>query len=131
MFIENQQHEDDGNWWVSMDNDKYGIRYWPKTLFTGLADVATEVEWGGEVSVDPEAKTIPEMGNGKFPLYDTKSSSYMLHVTVVDETRHNVNPTNTEKFKTCKEVYNVIDAGYQGDYFGHLILFGGPATPSI
>ncbi|XP_021866509.2 uncharacterized protein [Spinacia oleracea] len=111
-----------------MDNDKYGIGYWPKTLFTGLADVATQVEWGGEVSFDPEAKNIPEMGNGRTPLYDTKSSSYILHVTVVDEARHNVNPTNTEKFKTCQELYGVADAGYQGDYFGRLILFGGPAS---
>nr|XP_021860968.1 uncharacterized protein LOC110799993 [Spinacia oleracea] len=126
FFIDQQ---DDGNWWVSMDDDKYAIGYWPKTFFTGLANAATEVEWGGEVSFALEEKVLPEMGNGRFPLYDTKSSAFMQHVTVVDETLHNVNPTNTEKFKSCQALYGVIDAGYQGDYFGHLILFGGPLLP--
>lgn len=124
------QHEDDGNWWLSISDDKYGIGYWPKTMFTSLADVANQVEWGGEVGIyTQDSSIVPQMGNGRRAVYDTKYSSYYLHVTVVNEGHHNVNPEDTEKLQNFEQAYNVLDAGYQGDYFGRLIFYGGTNKP--
>ncbi|KAL9231915.1 hypothetical protein vseg_007076 [Gypsophila vaccaria] len=123
FFID--KHQDDGHWWLSTDDDKYAIGYWPKSLFGGLADHATQVEWGGVTSNPGIKLPLPEMGYGSSPDYNTAKSAFFQHVTVVDESFRNVNPDNTEKSWDCAG-YTSLDWGYQGDYWGRLIFYGGP-----
>ncbi|KAL2927005.1 Vacuolar protein sorting-associated protein 54 [Bienertia sinuspersici] len=126
LFID--KHEDTGDWWVSIDEDKYGIGYWPKSLFTGLSDVANQAEWGGEVGVHSGQKSypFPEMGSGRRAIYNTKRSAFFQHITVANEAHVSVNPEDTEKFYNWEPLYLSLDEGYQGDYWGRLIFFGGP-----
>ncbi|KAK9666637.1 hypothetical protein RND81_14G200000 [Saponaria officinalis] len=119
------QHQDDGHWWLSQGDGKSAIGYWPKTLFNGLADHATQVEWGGEVSNPGSTIPLAEMGYGQSPKYSSSKSAFFQHVTVVDESLHNVNPDGTEKHWNCAG-YTSLDWGYQGDYWGRLIFYGGP-----
>lgn len=119
------KHSDDGNWWLSIGPEKHLVGYWPKTLFTALAEVASQVEWGGEINNPGPTSPIPDMGNGLMADYDTKLSSYLEHVTVVDPNFQNVEPQDTEKSSSCPRLYSVLDAGYTGADFGRLMFFGG------
>ncbi|KAK9666633.1 hypothetical protein RND81_14G199800 [Saponaria officinalis] len=121
LFID--KHQDDGHWWLSQGDGKSAIGYWPKTLFSGLADHATQVEWGGEVRPDGTLP-VPQMGYGQPPHYSSSTTAFFQHVTVVDESLHNANPVSTEKYWNC--YYTSLDWGYQGDYWGRLIFYGGP-----
>ncbi|XP_048499744.1 uncharacterized protein LOC104890005 isoform X1 [Beta vulgaris subsp. vulgaris] len=121
------KHQDDGNWWLSLiGSSTFQVGYWPKELFASLREFATQVEFGGEINSGPLQIQLPEMGNGAKAVYDYKRSAFILHATVVDESFKNVNPQDTEKFTNCNEPYTVLDAGYQGDYAGRAIFFGGP-----
>ncbi|CAO2822869.1 unnamed protein product [Amaranthus hypochondriacus] len=120
------KHKDDGNWWVSMNEDKYAIGYWPKSLFTSLADFANQVEWGGEVNYAEDTPTLPEMGNGYQPKYDTELSAYYSHTKLIDANFQEINPpSNTVKDTNCNLKYLVIDSGFQAA-FTRVMLFGGP-----
>ncbi|CAO2822867.1 unnamed protein product [Amaranthus hypochondriacus] len=120
------KHNDDGNWWASIDEDKYAIGYWPKSLFTNLADFANQVEWGGEVNYPKDAPTLPEMGNGFQPKYDTESSAYYSHTKLIDANYQEIDPPkNTVKDINCNIVYPIINSGFQ-PAFTRVMLFGGP-----
>ncbi|XP_074293862.1 protein neprosin-like [Silene latifolia] len=92
-----EKHRDDGNWWLTVGSVKVG--YWPKNLFTALKDIANQVEYGGEIDDPGMVNPPPAMGNGRQATSDTKESSFIYQVTVVDESFNNVNPPDTESFE--------------------------------
>ncbi|XP_048498362.1 uncharacterized protein LOC125496804 [Beta vulgaris subsp. vulgaris] len=119
------KHQDDGNWWLSINNDKNLVGYWPKELFTTLTESANQVEWGGEIGNPGLLDPPTEMGNGMKASYDTSNSACIVHATVVDESFKNVNPQETLKVWDCESLYTVLDDGYQSEYLGRLIFYGG------
>ncbi|KAL2943292.1 Zinc metalloprotease RasP [Bienertia sinuspersici] len=124
------KRKDDGNWWVSIDNDKYGIGYWPKSLFTSLADHANQVEWGGEVYTKSSGEFVPEMGCGFNPDYNTNNAAFYSLTKLVDGGYNEIDPPrSTVKYANCPSGYTVQDMGYQGPDWGRIILFGGPKNP--
>ncbi|KAG9441275.1 hypothetical protein H6P81_017129 [Aristolochia fimbriata] len=52
----------DGNWWLVINGDK-SVGYWPAELFSGLADHAKNMHWGGFVNGLPYLPS-PPMGSG-------------------------------------------------------------------
>ncbi|XP_021834934.2 uncharacterized protein [Spinacia oleracea] len=124
------KHQDDGNWWLSVTYDKEPIGYWPKQLFTSLADVAGKVEWGGEVyDFGPSSKKHPpppEMGNGFRATKDLSKSASIFHASYVDESFTNViNPEDTHEITDCDPTYTVLDGGWVSKNFGRVIYYGG------
>ncbi|XP_043717897.1 uncharacterized protein LOC122665828 [Telopea speciosissima] len=55
-----------GNWWLVIGNNNEHVGYWPKDLFTYLADGAKGVSWGGLAMAGSDGVS-PPMGNGRFP----------------------------------------------------------------
>ncbi|CAO2823950.1 unnamed protein product [Amaranthus hypochondriacus] len=119
--------QDDGNWWVFMGEQNKKIGYWPKTLFTGLAEVANQAEWGGEVGVYPEKSTnLPGMGSGLKAGYDVRYSAMYMHLKVFNSNHANVDPEDTQEFVNCDRLYTLIDFGHKGPIFERIISYGGP-----
>ncbi|KAJ4963475.1 hypothetical protein NE237_023414 [Protea cynaroides] len=60
-----------GNWWLAFGNDERQIGYWPKSLFSYLADGADSVSWGGLAKADSNGVSPPmgsEFVNGVYNL---------------------------------------------------------------
>ncbi|KAK9735152.1 hypothetical protein RND81_04G187000 [Saponaria officinalis] len=144
-------HQDDGHWWLSVideNNNIIRIGYWPKNLFSSsLAEVATQVEWGGEINNPGASASQPEMGNG-YKAYNTDAAIFS-RIRTVNEGFQNIQPNDFEVahkkgkkndfdvarkkrkkndfevFQDCSPFYTAKDYGYYNDYWGHLIYFGG------
>ncbi|KAK9735858.1 hypothetical protein RND81_04G233100 [Saponaria officinalis] len=123
-----KKHQDDGNWWFSI-MEQHGtevlVGYWPKTLFTSLAEVASQVEWGGEINNPGASNVHPEMGSGVVATYSTRLSAFFQQVTIVNESFQKVQPDDTEKDADCSPYYEALDRDSHDAYWGRLIFFGG------
>lgn len=64
-----------------MCEDKY-VGYWPKEIFTFMADGANFVLWGGDV-YSPINELIPAMGSGHFPQEGYGKAAYVNQIKVV------------------------------------------------
>uniref|UniRef100_A0A803KM71 Neprosin PEP catalytic domain-containing protein n=1 Tax=Chenopodium quinoa TaxID=63459 RepID=A0A803KM71_CHEQI len=118
-------HPDDENWWLSiyMDSSNIPVGYWPKSLFTSLADLAAQVEWGGEIN-NPGYKTPdPDMGSGIKAKDDIDKCAVFFGLRVDKGT---LIPEDTEIYEECKD-YTVYDAGTRDDW-GRLFFYGEVAT---
>ncbi|KAK9735859.1 hypothetical protein RND81_04G233200 [Saponaria officinalis] len=127
-----KKHQDDGNWWLSAitrNAGEIGIGYWPKSLFSSpLAEVANQVQWGGEISNPEKSYRQPEMGSGLVGDYNTKHSAYFQQVTIVNESFQSGHPVDTEKNADCFPYYITRDRGSHDDddpNWGRVIFFGG------
>ncbi|XP_058201710.1 protein neprosin-like [Rhododendron vialii] len=114
-----------GNWWLLVGDDNTQVGFWPKRIFTGLADMASYAEWGGEVFGPPGTPT-PGMGNGAFTIDDTHFDSYFRNVEVIDDGGRNIDAYNTEPFADNNTKYKVFDLEHSS--LRHLILYGGPPS---
>ncbi|XP_043698674.1 uncharacterized protein LOC122649543 [Telopea speciosissima] len=115
-----------GNWWLSSVNDNEHIGYWPKSIFTSLADSASFVAWGGEV-YNPNNRVLPQMGSGHFDPKEEHKSAYLNYIKVVSknfklEVPDKVTPSRMDD-PTCYK------AEYYDDIGGNLkkiVMYGGP-----
>ncbi|KAH7839527.1 hypothetical protein Vadar_005367 [Vaccinium darrowii] len=57
-----------GNWWLLVGDEYTEIGFWPKRIFSGLANMASYAEWGGEVFSPPGTNT-PAMGADDLPVW--------------------------------------------------------------
>ncbi|KAK9670026.1 hypothetical protein RND81_13G171500 [Saponaria officinalis] len=116
-------HRDDGNWWLSIrySNDTLiPIGYWPKTLFSTMVEVASQIEWGGEINNPGASKPQPEMGSGKKATRNPNISAFIFKVYVFDETHQIVEPHDIEKEADCKHYYTAFVRGNFGRALGLL-----------
>ncbi|KAK9277761.1 hypothetical protein L1049_007308 [Liquidambar formosana] len=112
-----------GTWWLVMGPDNTKIGFWPQSIFSGLADLGTYVEWGGEVA-SVQGIPSPEMGTGDFPTGDTKFDAFCRDVVIVNEFNFTTRATTiTEPFSDDPNYYKVQDERFTD--FGHQVLFGG------
>ncbi|KAK9735183.1 hypothetical protein RND81_04G188900 [Saponaria officinalis] len=122
------KHQDDGHWWLSLTHEKYGtsrIGYWPKSLFSSsLAEVASQVEWGGEINNPGASASQPEMGNG-YKTVNFNKTALFRQIRTVNEGYQKFQPNDFEVFEDCSPFYTAEDYGYYDDHWGHLIFFGG------
>ncbi|XP_058068901.1 protein neprosin-like isoform X2 [Magnolia sinica] len=116
-----------GNWWLAYGNNNVQVGYWPKSIFTSLADSAAALAWGGEVYTPPGSRS-PEMGSGHFPDEGLRKACYMRLLRFVDNenTLRDI-PNKVTLFEDIPQCYKVIDGGnYLGGVWGRNIYFGGP-----
>ncbi|KAI8569388.1 hypothetical protein RHMOL_Rhmol02G0274900 [Rhododendron molle] len=117
-----------GNWWLLVGDDNTQVGFWPKRIFTGLADMASYAEWGGEVFGPPGTPT-PGMGNSAFPTGDAHYDSYFKNVEIIDGGGQNIDAYNTEPFTDNMSQYDVFD--HEDTDLRHLVVYGGfPSPPS-
>ncbi|KAI8007211.1 putative plant SNARE 11 [Camellia lanceoleosa] len=113
-----------GNWWLGVANTNVG--FWPKRILGGgLANLASHAEWGGEV-FSPPGIPKPAMGGGQFLIGSTRYDAYFRSIALKSPSGGDINPY-TYEFTNSRKLYDVKDEENKGAYFGHLVLYGGPA----
>ncbi|POO01259.1 hypothetical protein TorRG33x02_030130 [Trema orientale] len=113
-----------GNWWLEFGRSNTQIGFWPARIFSGLTDLATYMEWGGE-AYSPPGQPSPPMGNSFFPSGDESLDAFCEHITTINEAHDPVDAENTEEFTDDVRLYKVDDWGIRGKA-GHVFGFGGP-----
>uniref|UniRef100_A0A7N1A927 Neprosin PEP catalytic domain-containing protein n=1 Tax=Kalanchoe fedtschenkoi TaxID=63787 RepID=A0A7N1A927_KALFE len=108
-------------WYVQLETAIVG--FWPPDLFSGLADLADAVEWGGAV-LTVNGEPGPGMGAGWRPVSDSISDGYGRFVSVIDD-QNNVVQAGALAVYRSDNVYEFHDLGFVRDN-GHLIYYGGP-----
>ncbi|KAG7956575.1 hypothetical protein I3843_11G130800, partial [Carya illinoinensis] len=125
MLISLYQDQTTGNWWF-MFQDKY-VGYWPKAIFTSLAEGGDFISWGGQV-YSPMKEGSPEMGSGHFPEEGYGKSAYINQIKVVDrEINGFVDPSEsaTKIYADKPYCYNAIHNVLKDNEWGHHVYFGG------
>ncbi|XP_020113805.1 uncharacterized protein LOC109727970 [Ananas comosus] len=110
-----------GNWWLQYGHgdNLTPVGYWPKSLFTSLADEATRVDFGGEVSFQKKNGVSPPMGSGYFPT-DHSKTAYIKDTAYVDKDGNYFIPKNPASYADNPYCYKL--AGYDPLRFA----YGGP-----
>ncbi|MQL86429.1 hypothetical protein Taro_018960, partial [Colocasia esculenta] len=119
-----------GNWWVRLQDADMG--YWPKEIAPSLAEGATLIDFGGEVSVVYTSRAHPstEMGSGHFPYEGFKKSSFFKNVQVLDSFYEYRNPRYIKAIKDKEGCYGLQVGKNRDGPWGLFFFFGGPGTPS-
>ncbi|KAI3955926.1 hypothetical protein MKW98_006286 [Papaver atlanticum] len=119
------------DWWLSIGltaETSEPIGYWPKELFTHLANSASNVRYGGFASALTRSST-PPMGNGYLPqLTDFTKTAFMFKMKYLNETGHMVNLDRRSMQihrSTSPECYDLMLANPLGD-FDITMAYGGP-----
>lgn len=112
-----QDHTED--WWLYASTESTGsgqIGYWPKSLFSRLAQNATDINFGGLVQAI-EGSPSPPMGSGHFP--NEGSAAYFANVEYVDQLGRKVAGIlpSVVTNKNCYDVGDMKDAQFS---------YGGP-----
>ncbi|CAI0414469.1 unnamed protein product [Linum tenue] len=112
-----------GDWFLAIGKD-VPIGFWPQRIFTGLADSANYVEWGGEV-YSPPGTSPPPMGAGHLPTGKLYDNCYGRQVTLIGENQEiDHNPPSCQPYSNSKG-YKLVDAGVVRPPFDRTIAFGG------
>ncbi|KAI3977127.1 hypothetical protein MKX01_042817 [Papaver californicum] len=118
-----------GNWWLDANHETIG--YWPKEIFTHLADDASIMRYGGITMNKPQAPS-PPMGNTYLPqLQDYTKTAFMMRMTYVDEKGATVkiNPDVIQaKRNTTTDQYDIMFAGNIGGEYDITMAYGGPGV---
>ncbi|CAL5380747.1 unnamed protein product [Camellia sinensis] len=119
-------HEDTtrGAWWLQFGNEVVG--YWPTSLFSYLADSASQIQWGGEVMnlASDGQHTTTQMGSGHFPEEGFGKASYIKNIQIVDGSSNLSAPIGVSTRAEQSNCYNV-QTGKSSDW-GNYIYYGGP-----
>lgn len=101
------------------------IGYYPKELFSTMANGATRGGWGGEIySISTHAS--PPMGNGHFPEEGYSKSCLISRLNLVGQDFPN--NTSLRVGSSIPDCYKAIYNGDVGGDFGHNMFVGGPAN---
>ncbi|KAL0668479.1 hypothetical protein Bca4012_031183 [Brassica carinata] len=106
-----------GNWWLQL-NDQELIGYWPKEIFTNLADEgASVIEWGGEVVNKKKdgQHTTTEMGSGHFPSEGFGKASSFEVIKIIDMNNGLIDPVKVKTLVSRPACYD-IKTGYDKKY---------------
>ncbi|XP_020113713.1 uncharacterized protein LOC109727908 [Ananas comosus] len=106
------------------------IGYWPKSLFTTLADRADAVSWGGMVSYDTD-DAGPPLGSGHHASELERKAAYFKNIEIFysDGKSHDLIDGEQDRFADKEECYTIsklVDSSKYGRHDGHLFYFGGP-----
>lgn len=102
------------------------VGYWPAEIFTGLANHAREVQWGGEIvnlhSFDRHTKT--QMGSGHFPDEGFSEASYFRNLEIVDS-NNSLQPVQDLKETVDHPKFYDLKKMFREDWGVHF-FYGGP-----
>ncbi|MCL7037192.1 hypothetical protein MKW94_025679 [Papaver nudicaule] len=116
-----------GNWWFVNGIDNAKIGYWPKEIFTHLANNASVIGYGGVAGGDLGGPT-PPMGHGHLPVFDSKYSYCMLHMKVINNRGNYVDFDSSKmqlKHDTKTSCYDLMLTG-RALSWGTTMFSGGP-----
>ena len=118
------QDKTSGHWWFTLDNQKIG--YWPKNIFTLLANEARFFQFGGEAYRNIN-KPCPPMGNGHFPSRVLKESSYFVQMQSVSPAYNlwDIDPIIMDK-SISNVGYDLVPWGNQRGNLKIAMTYGGP-----
>ncbi|XP_024925036.3 protein neprosin [Ziziphus jujuba] len=124
-----QQDNSTGNWLLTFFNEYVG--YWPKALFTTMADGADYISWAGStysIITDP----TPTMGSGHFPKEGGYGISAFVNSIQIMPNRFYkfVSPLYyvLDTFADVPQCYDVIKNVAKDPNWGAYIFFGGPGN---
>ncbi|KAL6578016.1 hypothetical protein OROMI_010344 [Orobanche minor] len=124
MIITIWRDPKEGNWWMAFGDKIVG--YWPKEIFTHLADRATMIEWGGEiVNSRPNNKhTSTQMGSGHFAEEGYGKASYFRNLEIVDSENKLGSAQGVETIAENPNCYNIQSS--RNKKWGSYFYYGGP-----
>lgn len=106
------------------------VGYWPSSLFTYLANSATELTWGGEIynSKIGGVHTKTQMGSGHFPGEGYGKASYFRNIQYVDSNGifRDVDAGELTPDATKPSCYNINLQSDTSGGIGTNFYFGGP-----
>ncbi|CAL5001158.1 unnamed protein product [Urochloa decumbens] len=111
-----------GNWWLQLGGTNVG--YWPSSIFTDLANSASNVEWGGEVAPSENGQTSTQMGSGHFPSEGFGKASYIRNIQTVDSSNTLRSANGLGLIIPTPNCYNA-QSGSSNDW-GTYMYYGGP-----
>ncbi|OAY67637.1 hypothetical protein ACMD2_18043, partial [Ananas comosus] len=121
-----------GDWFLYREDlgEPKLIGYWPKSLFTTLADRADAVSWGGMVSYDTD-DAGPPLGSGHHASELERKAAYFKNIEIFysDGKSHDLIEGAQDRFADKEECYTIsklVDSSKYGRHDGHLFYFGGP-----
>ncbi|XP_027941311.1 uncharacterized protein LOC114195119 [Vigna unguiculata] len=112
------------NWWITLGNINIG--YYPKALFSNLGS-AEFVGWGGRTKTKVGTPS-PPMGSGYFADGNSSHACYFRSALIQDASGRTFGPKPNQilPFSDKTECFGVKYFGYQGEFFGSVLQFGGP-----
>ncbi|XP_072977044.1 protein neprosin-like [Typha angustifolia] len=126
-----QKDSQSGDWWLYREDGEYrgAIGYWPKSLFTSLADRASSIEWGGFVN-SLKDEMSPAMGSGHFSLEDNKGA-YFANIYYISTDGNEITPVDGKQLsyvdrEDCYEIGPFADSERLGGDEGWKFFYGGP-----
>ncbi|OAY69891.1 hypothetical protein ACMD2_17816 [Ananas comosus] len=121
-----------GDWFLYREDlgEAKLIGYWPKSLFTTLADRADAVSWGGMVSYDTD-DAGPPLGSGHHASELERKAAYFKNIEIFysDGKSYDLIDGAQDRFADKEECYTIsklVDSSKYGRHDGHLFYFGGP-----
>ncbi|OAY67636.1 hypothetical protein ACMD2_18041, partial [Ananas comosus] len=121
-----------GNWFLYREDlgEPKLIGYWPKSLFTTLADKATMVLWSGMVIYNSN-DAGPPLGSGHHAIELERKAAYFKNLEIFhsDGESHDLIDGAQEGFddkEKCYTITKLVDSSKFGRHDGHLFYFGGP-----
>ncbi|KAH7683435.1 Neprosin domain-containing protein, partial [Dioscorea alata] len=114
-----------GNWWLSYGpsgshRDLIPIGYWKGSIFTGLADNASIILWGGRTSYAENMKG-PPMGSGHFSTEGYGKAAGFTDITAIDVDGKYYDPDKMIGFMDRPDCYDISELR-KSKFF-----YGGPA----
>ncbi|CAN0897632.1 hypothetical protein LINGRAHAP2_LOCUS19249 [Linum grandiflorum] len=120
-----------GDWFLWWRKDGIIVGYWPRRIFTNLADSADYVEWGGEVYSLP-GTIPPPMGSGV--LYNPPKAAYNCFAEEIGLINENyeldLDPQSCIPYHTSDR-YAIIDVGFLPPPEKRVIFYGGPNITNL
>uniref|UniRef100_A0A7C9AX84 Neprosin PEP catalytic domain-containing protein n=1 Tax=Opuntia streptacantha TaxID=393608 RepID=A0A7C9AX84_OPUST len=108
-----------GNWWLRLGDDNIG--YYPKELFTSLANGATAGGWGAEI-YSSIVDAYPPMGSGHFPEEGYTKACFIRQMEMLDPSHSVIYPdkNSLQEYASLPKCYRVSNVG------GQIMFVGGP-----
>ncbi|XP_074296584.1 protein neprosin-like [Silene latifolia] len=106
------------------------VGYWPASLFPGLTEGASTVEWGGLVFRSQLSPGPTPMGSGGLPALGYSSSSHIKLVQYISKHHGVVNPTSLEPYQPDPTVYGLSPLLKNSNAYGTHFFYGGPGRRS-
>ncbi|KAJ3681383.1 hypothetical protein LUZ60_015872 [Juncus effusus] len=103
------------------------LGWWPKTLFKGLSDYATKIEWKGQASYHFEEKS-PPMGSGHHAEEYEGKSAFFKNILGFDLRGKSIDPQANDVTRIIDkpECYDT-SCWFKGKHDGCYFFYGGPS----
>ena len=125
--------QNSGNWWLKVQDEEVG--YWPQSIFTYLANNATEITWGGEIynSKPGGHHTSTQMGSGHFASEGYGKASYFRNIQYMDFRGNFIDAEGAGlvPYASNPFCYNIDVKKNKNGGFGTHFYFGGPGYSAL